>query len=315
MERDATPPVFRCDALRPRMIAPAPLWRVLEVAGGKAGAFLQTQLTNDMQALSPARALHAALLTPQAKPVAEVYALAPGDFPARVWLLAPAASAEAALARLERFSLGWPVKMRIVEGLSVVSVQGEEAAEALAGAGLPRPEGAEWLGCAAADGAVVVRMPLVREGFWVVAGGKALAALQARADATGEEMEALRIAAGLPRFGCEWDGKTTPLHANLDLADGVSFTKGCYVGQEVVSRMHWRHAVRRRLWLLRLFGDDPVRPGLGALRSVAEAHGARWGIASLPAAEEDARRALEEERAALVRLCGAPEVPETGPRP
>ena len=285
------------------------MWCVVEVEGDKAPAFLQTQLTNDIAQLSETRALHAALLTPQAKPVAEVYALAPKGFPERIWLLVPAGRAEAARARLARFSLGWPVRIRLHESRFMVSVQGEGAAKMLAETELPQPEGTNWLDCARTRGAVIMRMPLAREGFWIVAGGKALADCQVRMNAPMEAMDALRVAAGLPRFGCEWDEKTTPLHANLDLTEGVSFTKGCYVGQEVVARMHGRNAVRKRLWLLRILADEPLVPGMGELRSIAEVDGTQWGIALLPADEEAARRALVPGRAELVRLCGAPRPP------
>ncbi len=299
---------------RGRMIASCAFWAVLEVQGEKARAFLQTQLTNDMQALSPTRALHAALLTPQARPVAEVYALAPQGFPERIWLLVPAAHAKISLLRLQRFSLGWPVQMGLSENLGLISVQGEEAAETLAEMGLPVPEGSGWLCAAQTDEAIVVCMPFAREGFWIVAGEDALAGLRARANATEEEVEALRVTAGLPRFGCEWDEKTSPLHANLDLTDGVSFTKGCYVGQEVVARMHWRGAVRKRLW--RFAVDAPehvaVAPGMGECKSLACVNGGWFGIALLPADEEAARRALQGAR--LLALCGRPEPVAPGSR-
>ena len=75
---------------------------------------------------------------------------------------------------------------------------------------------------------------------------------------TEPELEVARIAKGRPRFGVELDERTMPQEAGLtDRA--VSFTKGCYVGQETVARLHWRGKPNRHLRGLRL--SEPVAPG------------------------------------------------------
>jgi folate-binding protein YgfZ len=105
-------------------------------------------------------------------------------------------------------------------------------------------------------------------------------------------LEARRIHAGHPRDGAEVDERTLPQEVRLDELGGVSFAKGCYVGQETVARLHFRGHANRRLMGLAL-GDvppaslpvdvsDAARP-LGRLTSVAwsEDHGQYLGLAVL----------------------------------
>jgi folate-binding protein YgfZ len=69
-------------------------------------------------------------------------------------------------------------------------------------------------------------------------------------EATPERLHTLRIERGLPSFGVEMDAETIPQEANLDVLGAISFTKGCYTGQEVVARIHFRGHVNKHLrWL------------------------------------------------------------------
>ncbi len=68
-----------------------------------------------------------------------------------------------------------------------------------------------------------------------------------------EAVEILRVEAGVPRFGAEMDARTMPAEADI-VEDAVSFTKGCYIGQETVARLHYKGRPNRRLRGLRLSG-------------------------------------------------------------
>jgi folate-binding protein YgfZ len=88
---------------------------------------------------------------------------------------------------------------------------------------------------------------------WVAAGDKE-AALEGLAEAgarraTEEELESIRIRNGAPRWGKDMDAKTFPQEAGID-GYAVHFTKGCYVGQEAMAKIHFRGKVNRRLALL-----------------------------------------------------------------
>ncbi len=78
-------------------------------------------------------------------------------------------------------------------------------------------------------------------------------------------MESVRILAGIPRLGAEMDEKTLPQEARLEELGAISYTKGCYVGQETVARLHFRGHANRTLALLVLDGEpavpDEVRAG------------------------------------------------------
>ena len=78
------------------------------------------------------------------------------------------------------------------------------------------------------------------------------------ADLDGDaDLERLRIEAGTPRFGREIDDRVLPAEAGLD-ERAISFTKGCYPGQEPIARQHYRGKVNRRLRVLELDGvPDP----------------------------------------------------------
>jgi folate-binding protein YgfZ len=107
----------------------------------------------------------------------------------------------------------------------------------------------------------------------------------AAADATAETYHAYRIALGVPEGGKDYAfGDTFPREANLDALGSVSFTKGCFVGQEVVSRMQHRGSLRKRIVIVE--GNGPLEPGtaitagtavIGSIGSVA----GRQGLALL----------------------------------
>jgi folate-binding protein YgfZ len=89
-------------------------------------------------------------------------------------------------------------------------------------------------------------------------GRQAVELLDAGLEAGGEdELEPLRIEAATPRFGREIDDRVLPAEAGLD-ARAVSFTKGCYPGQEPIARQHYRGKVNRRLRVLELEGETPA---------------------------------------------------------
>jgi folate-binding protein YgfZ len=90
-------------------------------------------------------------------------------------------------------------------------------------------------------------------------GRPAVEVLDAEIDATvgDDELERLRIEALTPRFGREIDDRVLPAEAGLD-ERAISFTKGCYPGQEPVARQHYRGKVNRRLRVLDVDGDPPA---------------------------------------------------------
>ncbi|HXH65329.1 MAG TPA: folate-binding protein, partial [Mariprofundaceae bacterium] len=214
---------------------------VLKASGDRVRDYLQGQLTQDMHLLSPEQAVYSAVLTPQGKAVGDLIVAEGADD--ELILLAWKSCAEALVERLRRFSIGYTLRLGIVAGMGVHSIQGIRAADLLTASGLPDP-GPEPLHAAFGEpGALVLSMPeAASSGYWLVATHEALDRLNL--DTAGAVDEAVircaRIRRGYPVFGIDWDESVHPLNANLDEYHGVSFDKGCYVGQEVTSRMHWR---------------------------------------------------------------------------
>ena len=288
-------------------------WSVLKASGDGVRDYLQGQITQDMRRLTPDAAVHACLLTPQGKAVSELYLLQGRND--EIVMLTPRDFAETVVARLRRFALGYRLRIGIVDALKLWSVQGAAAGGVLDKLNMPRPT-ANWLACSRHPGQDVIAatLPNALNGFWCIS-----------ADAPAEEnipyavIEARRIIHGFPRFGVEWDATVHPLNANLTEFNGVCFDKGCYVGQEVTSRMHWRGGIRKKLYRVRLSaarrdekegGMSDERVGVpapllhnelavGELRSIAaNGKNALRGIALLPIriAEQNAALTLENGR-------------------
>jgi len=289
-------------------------WKVLKASGPNIRDYLQGQITQDITKLTPGQGMYACVLTPQGKAVSDLYLLTGHD--EELIMLLPSHSAASAVGRFRRFALGHDVRIGIVEHLALYSIQGAHAQQALTDFGLPEP-GAGWLATAGREGVdcFVMTMPADPRGFWLVTGQAAFDALLQNSDALTDdaEFEAMRIIRGLPRFGTEWDESLHPLNANLIEMKGVCFDKGCYVGQEITSRMHWRGTVRRKLYRVQL--DAPpgklpcpvvTKAKVGELRSAAmDPDGQCFGIALLAVESVQSGAPMQLENDGDVTVLGA----------
>jgi len=120
----------------------------------------------------------------------------------------------------------------------------------------------------------------------------------------------MRIIRGMPDFGAEWNESVFPLNANLIEFDGVSFEKGCYVGQEVTSRMHWRGGIKKKLYRVAIDGSPDTLPcpikstaNIGELHSAAINHENNcFGIAHLPIETVESQAQLYLENGAEISI-------------
>ncbi|ATQ69998.1 MULTISPECIES: CAF17-like 4Fe-4S cluster assembly/insertion protein YgfZ [Methylosinus] len=215
---------------------------VVEVAGPDAAKFLHGILTNDVNSLAAGEARFAALLTPQGKIITDFMIFAKAAEDGLVFLLdCPAALKETLLDRLKFYKLRAAVTLTDRSG-EFASVAFPEAAEkpeidAIALAADPRAPTLGWRGLVAKALAVTV------------------------ATAPRALYDAKRIAAAAPDGGIDFDyGDAFPHEANMDRLAGVDFKKGCFLGQEVVSRMKHRGPVRKRVTTFHAQGPAPA-PG------------------------------------------------------
>lgn len=223
---------------------------MLDVSGADREAFLQGQLTQDVRRVSPEHALAAAGLSPKGKLIFVAKLAAAGD---RLRLVVPSGLRETVLTHLKKYAIFQKVTLEDRTGDFVrVGMRGEA----------PSPGEGELL--------------LGRDGEFdddrLVAASSAgdfLRDLEASGgrSLTPDEAEALRVEAGRPRFGQDFDESNLPDEVGLE--DAISTTKGCYVGQEIVARMRTYGRVNRRIVGFR-FPDGSVPPGSRLVRPTGQ---------------------------------------------
>src|SRR3954451_3164837 len=231
----------------------------LLVRGDDAAEYLQGQLTNDIEALEPSAGCYTALLDRKGHMQADMRALhlSTGD----LWLDTEPDAATAVERHLRMYSVGREVEVEDVSGeWSILSVIGPAAAE-LAGTAPLSPEHAQRHYEREGVEILAVATDLGLDLIVRVAQSQQLQDLLARsgaAEVTEAAAEILRVESGRPRFGREMTTATIPQEAGI-AERAVSFTKGCYIGQETVARLHYRGKPNRHLRGLRL--DAPVNDG------------------------------------------------------
>jgi folate-binding protein YgfZ len=240
----------------------------VRVAGPDATSFLQRMVSNDVEALGEGESCEALLLTPKARVIA----------PMRVWrrggedflLLTEPELGETLQTALRRARFAAKCEIEPEEHVSTLVLGG--------GDGIGNDDyGVEAVEVLDAE----VEGPPVDE----------------------HELERLRILARTPRFGRELDDRVLPAEAGLD-ERAVSFSKGCYPGQEPVARLHYRGHANRTLRVLELDGDPPaydaeiVRDGKAVGRVTSAVPGLTLGYVRVEV-EDDARLEVEGRPARL----------------
>lgn len=245
----------------------------LALVGPEAAAFLTGQVTADVEALAPGEGAYAALLTPKGKIVVDLRILAvAGDSqdegqdaqPDELLLLCERSGLQALFDHLRRHLIGYQVELEkrtVQRGL--LSLLGPRSAALLADVG-GALDPAEHAHLATVVDDVEVRLIRTDQGLDLVCDADDVDRLHAALIARGavpipeEAAEIVRIETGRPRHGHELDETVMPAEVGI-VERAVSFTKGCYVGQETVARLHWRGRPNRHLRGLLL--DRPVEPG------------------------------------------------------
>jgi tRNA-modifying protein YgfZ len=234
----------------------------LALSGPEAATFLQGQVTNDVEALTPGSGCYAAFLTPKGKMLGDVRILAAED---EFLLDTERMTLQALFNLIRRGLIGFQAELhkRTLER-ALVSLVGPQAA---AVAGLPQLEREpEHAHLQIALRGVTVRAVRTDVGIDLLCDAGDLADLAVALRELGarrvteEAVECLRVERGRPRYGVDLDDTVIPEEAGLN-DRAVSFSKGCYVGQETVARLHWRGKPNRHLRGLAL--SDPAVTGDG----------------------------------------------------
>jgi folate-binding protein YgfZ len=209
---------------------------VVRVAGPDAEKFLNGSITADLKALEVQAAVHSALLTPQGKMLFEFFVAKAPEAEGGFLLETGKDLADGLVKRLRMFMLRAKVEAENVSSKYEVA--------------------AAWDGAPpAGDKRIVYADPRLPEMGWRLLApappGFAATPGHVEGDAEWVPTEAYRahrVALGIPEAGKDFPiGESFPHEADLDLLNGISFTKGCFIGQEVVSRMKHRGTARRRV--------------------------------------------------------------------
>ena len=222
---------------------------IIKVVGDDARKFLHGLVTTDMLGLAPGTARFGALLTPQGKIVADFFVTeAPQADGGGFFLDSPRALAVTLVDKLNLYKLRAKVLVEdLTEILGVLAVWDDQDTTK---------------GCAAKQGLTYADPRLPALGFRVMIPPHRATAAASELGAAlvgAEDYEAHRIALGVPRGGVDFAyGDAFPHEADMDQLGGVDFAKGCYVGQEVVSRIEHRGIARTRAVALRYDGAAPA---------------------------------------------------------
>ena len=211
---------------------------VLSISGPEAKEFLQGLVTNNLDHISEAKSLYAALLTPQGKILFDFFISHPE--PDTFWLECSADQSADLAKRLKFYKLRADVTITpLTDSLKVIAIWGNSTADVFAGT------------TAGSAGKIL-------DGFGYVDPRDAQAGLRVIIDndktpeglapSDAQAYNAHRIKLGLADTDADiGSSERFPHECNLDVTNGVDFSKGCYVGQEVVSRMYHKTTVRKRI--------------------------------------------------------------------
>ena len=224
---------------------------LIELGGDEAAEFLQGQVTNDVEALTKGQGCYAALLTHKGRIRTDMRVLrVPNGFV------------------IDTEPIGHPILWKTIQTYSLGrQVSSTDASEALVVLSVIGPEAEAAVG--ADPGALehshvehgparVVRTDLGLDLICPAGEADDLLAGLGIPEVAEEAAECIRIERGRPRLGIDVGGETIPQEADLN-DRAVSFTKGCYVGQETVARLHYRGKPNRHLRGLRL--SEPAASG------------------------------------------------------
>ena len=239
----------------------------LRVSGSEATMFLNGLITNDMKTLGENRWMAAAFPTVQGRLIGAVRVVRVKD---SFVIDTDAESHEAVLKTVSRFTLAGDFRVQdLTPETSLLTVQGKRAAEVVGKvfgtSDLPR-DGVvepEWENVPVT---MIRATHTAEDGFDLMidsapAGTLRQALIDAGAQLVSEDtFETLRIEAGVARYGRDMDESNVVTETNLD--DAVSYTKGCYVGQEIIVRIKHRGHVAKKLTGVRFQTDTKIEPGM-----------------------------------------------------
>jgi folate-binding protein YgfZ len=256
---------------------------IVRVSGDDRISFMHGMCTADVKNLAPGKLARALFLTEHAHVIADCFIYALQE--QALWLEVERPRWAAIKEHLERFLVADDVELEELDTLSLLDIEGPASIDAVAGfAGDAVRELEQWQHLER-DGFCIANLP--RYGgpaCTLIAGRTALAAVAERikpscpgiCELNAQTLETIRIENGLALIGTDTNERTLALEARLEPA--IAFNKGCYVGQETIERATAHGSLKRRLYGVRIAGNEMPSPGasiqlggkeVGRLTSVA----------------------------------------------
>jgi folate-binding protein YgfZ len=234
----------------------------IKLTGEDRARLLHAMTTNHIQQLTPGQGCYAFFLNDKGRILADANILCCPDY----FLLDVEPEARQSLYQhLDRFIIADDVTLEdATDSTATIAIEGPQAAEILERAGAPLPE-ADYATVSGGDSVVARLNSTGNPGFFIFAPASEKAALISRLEAAGAEpadAEAARIVRlehGKPRFGEDISERFLAQEANQPQA--LHFSKGCYLGQEIVERVRSRGQIHRVLKSLTLEAQEPPAPG------------------------------------------------------
>jgi len=247
------------------------------ISGTEAVMFLNGLITNDMKTLAPQTWMPAVFPNVQGRLLAEIRVIHRED---GFLVDTERATHEAVLKLVERFTLAGDFRVAdLTETTALVSIQGERAIEVVAAVlgEMPQHNAVATFTWQGAQLTVIRATHTAEDGFDLFVPAAEIeplwnALIHGGATPVGSDaMETLRIEAGIARFGIDMDETNVVTETNLD--DAVSFTKGCYIGQEIIARIKYRGHVAKKLAGILFDGEVPVHGGAAIVSADGKAVG------------------------------------------
>ncbi|HMJ34732.1 MAG TPA: glycine cleavage T C-terminal barrel domain-containing protein [Baekduia sp.] len=241
---DALSPAYEACTRGAGLIDRSAMGKLLLV-GDEAAKFLDGQVSNDIATLEAGHGRYATLLTNKGRMLGDLRILAMSSAPPALLLITERVALQALFDQVRRGLIGWQAELhkRTLE-LALFSLVGARAEEVAAAAGLPIP-GPDEHDVAGEVVRTAAGLDVLPDAERAASVRDALLAAGA-VEAPEAVAEIVRVEAGRPRYGVELDETVMPEEAGI-VDRAVSFTKGCYVGQETVARLHWKGKPNRHL--------------------------------------------------------------------
>lgn len=286
---------------------------LIRVSGADALGFLQGQVTNDVRQVSVTHSQLAGYCNPKGRLLASFRIFRIDE---ALYLQLPRTQLDLVLKRLRMYVLRAQVALTdVTDDFTVIGLSGESAGDLLMAAlpDLSSPP-ADFNDQIQSGELTLIRQAGTLPRFLILGPWPALTALWDRLAVQATPLDAsywtlLDIRAGLPTIQPETREAFVPQMVNLQRVDGVSFTKGCYTGQEIVARMQYLGKLKRRLYIGEVTLDRPPAPGeelfspisesaqtAGTIVEACSLGDGRWAISAVAeiAAVADGRLSLGE---------------------